>query len=203
MSMRTSILNRMSRPSHKETILTHGLALIHKRGFSHASVRDITAAANVPNGSFTNHFASKEEFGLAVLDIYVGNGAELMARTVLDTSRPPLERLIAYVDESIAGLEQVGVENGCLIGNFSAESDSASPAIRQRVAEIFKYRCASVAACIREAVSRGEVRADINCDDVGVFIIGSLQGATLLARSQHSMEPMRQVRRTLVDVVLR
>jgi TetR/AcrR family transcriptional regulator, transcriptional repressor for nem operon len=61
----------MSRPSNKEKLLTDGLRLVHERGFGASSVRDITQAAGVPQGSFTNHFASKEAFGLEILERYL------------------------------------------------------------------------------------------------------------------------------------
>jgi len=193
----------MSRASHKETILKHGLSVMHQRGYSNSSVRDITAAANVPNGSFTNHFSSKEEFGLAVLDVYVDSGMELMERTILNRALAPLERLIAFIDESIAGLGAVGVQNGCLIGNFASEMGQNSDAIRERIAGIFKQRCEAIANCVQEAIDSGILSADIDSDDLGAFIIGAMQGATLLAKSQNSMEPMEKLRRTLVGTVLR
>jgi TetR/AcrR family transcriptional regulator, transcriptional repressor for nem operon len=56
----------MPRPSNKEKLLTDGLQLVHQRGFGATSVRDTTQAAGVPQGSFTNHFASKEAFGLEI-----------------------------------------------------------------------------------------------------------------------------------------
>ena len=43
---------------------------MHERGFAGASVRDIVEAAKVPQGSFTNHFASKEAFCFEILDLY-------------------------------------------------------------------------------------------------------------------------------------
>src|SRR5690242_9670269 len=66
--IRTAIFYTMPKPSHRETILTEGLRVVHERGFAGASVRDIIEAAGVPQGSFTNHFASKEAFCLEVLD---------------------------------------------------------------------------------------------------------------------------------------
>jgi TetR/AcrR family transcriptional repressor of nem operon len=52
----------VAKPSNREKILTEGLRVVHERGFAGASVRDIVEAAKVPQGSFTNHFASKEAF---------------------------------------------------------------------------------------------------------------------------------------------
>ena len=47
--------------------MTNGLQVVLERGYVGASVRDIVEAAGVPQGSFTNHFASKEAFSLQVL----------------------------------------------------------------------------------------------------------------------------------------
>ncbi len=43
---------------------------MHERGFGGASIHDIVEAAKVPQGSVTNHFASKEVFCLEILDLY-------------------------------------------------------------------------------------------------------------------------------------
>ena len=45
-----------------------GLQVVHERGFAGASVRDIVQAAGVPQGSFTNHFGSKEALWYATVD---------------------------------------------------------------------------------------------------------------------------------------
>ncbi len=87
----------MPKPSHREILLTAGLRLVHEKGFSRASVRDIVTAAGVPQGSFTNHFRTKEQFGLAVLERYYGYIQELMERTLLNEKRQPLERIRSYV----------------------------------------------------------------------------------------------------------
>src|SRR5712671_1930160 len=95
----------VSKPSHREKILTAGLRVIHERGFARASVRDIVAAAGVPQGSFTNHFRTKEAFGLAVLERYYGFIGALIQRSLLNQRRRPLERIRGYLDELIAILE--------------------------------------------------------------------------------------------------
>ena len=59
----------MAKPSNRERILTEGLRVVHAHGYAGASVRDIVQAAGVPQGSFTNHFTSKEAFGLEILEI--------------------------------------------------------------------------------------------------------------------------------------
>ena len=89
----------MGRPSFRDKIIASGTQTVHERGFATVGLREITAAAGVAQGSFTNHFASKEEFGVAVLDHYFEQIRAVIARTLNDESRRPLERLRAYFDE--------------------------------------------------------------------------------------------------------
>src|SRR5271154_2185874 len=121
----------MAKPSHREKILTEGLRVVHQHGFAGASVRDIVQAAGVPQGSFTNHFASKEAFGLEILELYFTNSRKIIAETLLNEALPPLRRLHAYVDANKCRIAQDGRRNGCLFGNFSAETGEHGEPIRR------------------------------------------------------------------------
>jgi len=87
----------MSRISNREKILTNGLQVVLERGYVGASVRDIVEAAGVPQGSFTNHFASKEAFSLEVLDLYFANSHIVIGETLRNDALPPLGRLRALL----------------------------------------------------------------------------------------------------------
>jgi AcrR family transcriptional regulator len=119
----------MPRLSHRETLLHEGLRIVHERGFAGASVRDIVHAADVPQGSFTNHFASKEVFALEIIDLYLKSSRDVIRDTLHDLTRTPLARLAAYVDLNIARRSKNGVRHGCLLGNFAAEASEHSEAI--------------------------------------------------------------------------
>ena len=57
----------MRKPTNRDKLLAQGLRVVHQQGLAGASVRDIVQAAGVPQGSFSNHFASKEAFGVEIL----------------------------------------------------------------------------------------------------------------------------------------
>src|SRR5260370_5106502 len=154
----------MAKPSNREKILTEGLRVVHAHGFGGASVRDIVQAAGVPQGSFTNHFASKEAFGLEILDLYFANGSKVARETLRNDSLPPLLRLGAWIDANKNRLNQDGMRNGCLFGNFTAEASDHSEIIRHRLVEIFAAVQDSVAYCLRAAVKAGEVPPSVDCD---------------------------------------
>src|ERR1700678_4001876 len=112
----------MPKTSNRERILTEGLRVVHERGFANASVRDIVQAAGVPQGSFTNHFSSKEAFGLEIIELYYENTRGNINATLRNDALPPLARLTAYIDGTKDRLNEASMRNGCLIGNFTAEA---------------------------------------------------------------------------------
>jgi len=193
----------MTKTSNRERILAEGLRVVHQHGFANASVRDIVAAAGVPQGSFTNHFASKEAFGLEILERYFANSRRTIDETLRNDGRDPLERLGAYIDAHLDRLNRDKCRNGCLFGNFTAEASDNSEPIRTRVVEIFAETRAALAYCLKAAVAAGEITKPIDCDDIAAFIVSSLQGAILLAKAQRGPEPVERFKRILFAMVLR
>jgi TetR/AcrR family transcriptional regulator, transcriptional repressor for nem operon len=186
----------MPKPSHREILLTAGLRLIHEKGFSRASVRDIVTAAAVPQGSFTNHFRTKEQFGLAVLErYYYGYIKELMERTLLNEKRRPLERIRSYVNGLIDILEDGWTRKGCILGNFTAELTDDNEAIRRRVVEMFDEMQAAVKNCLKDAIRQGDLPRTAKAGELAGFFMSSQQGATLLCKAHRSVEPMRRFKR--------
>src|SRR5467141_476277 len=112
----------MSRISNREKILTNGLQVVLERGYVGASVRDIVRAAGVPQGSFTNHFASKEAFALEVVDLYYARSCKMMRETLGNEALSPLGRIRAYIEAYRSFLRQHGCQHGCLCGNIAAEA---------------------------------------------------------------------------------
>ena len=192
----------MPKPSHREKLLHVGMQVVHERGFGGASVRDIVQAAGVPQGSFTNHFTSKEAFGLEVIDLYFENACALMRRTLRNDDLPPLQRLRAFIDDGNTG-DEAGVKNGCLFGNFTAEANDCGEAIRLRVVEAFAELQAALAYCLRAAVKAGEIAPSTDCDELAAFILASVQGARLLAKAQRSPLPVERFKHVLFTEVLK
>jgi TetR/AcrR family transcriptional repressor of nem operon len=192
----------MSRISNRDRILSEGLRVVHEQGFGGASVRDIVNAAGVPQGSFTNHFASKEAFGLEILNLYFANNKELLAKTVLDETQPPLRRLRKYIAAIKAVVEQNDMRTGCMLGNFSAEVTHCDGMIRTRLAEIFTELRVAVMVCLKAAVKAKELPAGFKVTETAGFIISALQGAILLSKAHRNVAPIEQFEQILFSKVL-
>src|SRR4051794_2117670 len=193
----------MPKPSHRDRLLQVGLDVVHAQGFAGASVRDIVQAAGVPQGSFTNHFTSKEAFALEVIDLYFARSRENIARTLRNDALPPLQRLRTYIDLNKERLTTNGTRNGCLLGNFTAEASWASEPIRQRLLQIFAEVQAALAYCLRTAVKAGETDPALDCDETAAFIVASMQGASLMSKALRSTLPTERFKEVLFSSVLK
>jgi TetR/AcrR family transcriptional repressor of nem operon len=192
----------VSRISNKEKILANGLQVMLERGYVGASVRDIVEAAGVPQGSFTNHFASKEAFSLEILDIYFAHNRVVITDTLRNDALPPLKRLRAYIDASITAIKNHGTKNGCLVGNFAAEASDHSEIIRKRVSAIYAELREAVTDCLKAAVKDGELPKSLKVSEVASFIVAGLQGAWLVSKVERDLAAAENFKKTLFSTVL-
>ena len=153
-----------------------------EQGYCGASVRDIVQAAGVPQGSFTNHFPSKEAFCLSSWTGTLTSCKQNIEKTLRNDATAPLERMRAWVDLQIRYVEQAGMRNGCLIGNYGVEASDHSESIRRRLVEIFAEIHESVVYCLKAAVTAGDLSSATDCDELAHFLYASLQGAILSRR---------------------
>jgi TetR/AcrR family transcriptional regulator, transcriptional repressor for nem operon len=182
----------MPRPSLREKILTEGFKIVLEQGYCGATVRDIVRAADAPQGSFTNHFESKEAFCLELLIRYFAMLQENITKTLRNDSLRPLSRLRQWFDIQLGFLERAEFRNGCLIGNFSAEVGAHSETINKKLAEMYADIHESVVYCLKAAVKAGELPATVDCKDLAHFLYASLQGAILQSKVERSGLPMKR-----------
>ncbi len=192
----------MGRPSLREKILQSGMQTVHELGYSAAGVREITAEASVPQGSFTNHFPSKEAFGLAVLDRYFEGIEVTMTATLGDESRTPVARLRAYFEAVSGRLMEAGWRHGCLIGNLSLETVEHSEPFRDRLTQVMAAITDRFASTVKAAQDCGEVRADLPADEIASALMSSWQGAMLWMKVHRSGAPIERFTRVTLAAYL-
>jgi TetR/AcrR family transcriptional regulator, transcriptional repressor for nem operon len=192
----------MGRTSFKDKIISSGMRTVHKRGFATVGLREITAVAGVAQGSFTNHFASKEVFGVAVLNYYFDQLRCVIAKTLRNDSRLPLERLNAYFDTIIALFAEAQWRYGCLAGNMSLEATEHSEQIRVRLSEIFAEWTVPFGDVIRDAQASGYVRDDLDADDVGSALLEAWHGAMLRMKVDRTSAALDRFKRLTLPALL-
>jgi TetR/AcrR family transcriptional regulator, transcriptional repressor for nem operon len=193
----------MPKPSLRDTILDAGLKAMCRTGYHGTSVRDVTAAAGAPQGSFTNHFRSKEAFASEVLDRYFASVRGLVAEALEDTSLTPRSRLRRYLDLITGRLEGDGFNRGCLIGDLSLEASGSNEMLRTQLDAIFREWRAPFASCIAEAQASGEIASDFEAGELAEFLLASWQGAILRMKVERSPAALERFKKIAFQTVFR
>ncbi|MDD3326168.1 MAG: TetR/AcrR family transcriptional regulator [Zoogloea sp.] len=174
----------------RELLLRAGLEVLTEKGFSATGIDEILGRAGVPKGSFYHYFASKEAFGLGLIERYGEFFARKLDRHLDNRSLPPLARLHAFVDDARAGMARLGYRRGCLIGNLGQEMGSLPESFRARLKETFEDWQARFSACLKEAQEAGEVARSADTDQLAAFFWIGWEGAVLRAKLEQSARPL-------------
>jgi TetR/AcrR family transcriptional regulator, transcriptional repressor for nem operon len=193
----------MPKPSNRDRILEAGLKVMFRQGYGGAGVRDIVAEASAPQGSFTNHFRSKEDFAREVLDLYFDHTKRAVVEALEDRSLGPRERLRRYLDIITGRLAGAEFGRGCLIGDFSLEAAPQSEMLRTRLAEIFAEWRSPFAACIAEGQGVGEIARTFAPEDLAEFLLSSWEGAILRMKVERNVEPLERFKRIVFATVFK
>lgn len=192
----------MPRISKKADLRQAGLGVMLRRGYAACGVRELTAAAGAPLGSFSNHYRSKESFAADVLDLYFEQMDAVMASTIDDASRAPRARIDAYLDRITERLAADKFERGCLIGDFSLEIPSASEELRRKLLDLYARWERRFAACIKAGQKDGSIRKDMQAGELAELLITGWEGAILRAKVTRAAAPLERFRRTVLPGLL-
>jgi TetR/AcrR family transcriptional repressor of nem operon len=192
----------MGRPSLRDQFIESGISTLHHGGFFATGVREISAQAGAPQGSFINHFGSKGAYGVAVLDRYFERTEAIIAETLGDETRCGADRLAAYFDVVVGALEGAGWRYGCMISNMSLEASEHSEAMRARLEEIFVKLTQHFSAAILAGQATGDVRSDLDADDLADVVLSSWHGAMLRMKVERSPRAIQRFKRLMLSTFL-
>jgi TetR/AcrR family transcriptional regulator, transcriptional repressor for nem operon len=184
----------------RQRILERAAPLLNRQGFQGAPVSEIMRVTGLQKGGLYNHFESKEELALAAFDLLM----ERIHRKVGDVHRrheSPLAQLTAHVQLITSGGTET--EGGCPMANSIVESDDANPALRARVAKVLEqWRCL-LTHTIAKGIVAGEIRADVNPDEVATRFICALEGGHLLRHFYDDGRYLKQMGDFLIEYIER
>lgn len=165
----------------KESIVAAALDTLHRQGFNATGVQDITDAAGVPKGSFYNHFESKEELGIEVIERYWQRALAHLGG-LNDTNVAPIVRLKSYFRSLDEISRKTKYQRGCLIGNMATEMSDQSRPIRERLAIVMAAWTRGIESCVREAQADGSMRRDIDAKMIASFLLNAWEGTVMRAK---------------------
>lgn len=176
----------------KRALVWCGTELLTERGFQVTGIDEVLKRVGVPKGSFYHFFASKHEFGEAVIQNYVEYYARKMAGIFDDETTSPLSRLRTFVEDAKRGMLKYGYRRGCLIGNLGQELASLDDTFREQLETVLIAWERRVEGCLRQAIDAGELAPESDAAAISRFFWIGWEGAVLRAKLTRNAEPLDQ-----------
>jgi TetR/AcrR family transcriptional regulator, transcriptional repressor for nem operon len=159
-------------------ILDAAEQLVQVRGFNGFSYADVAAELGITKAALHYHFAAKADLGAALISRYANRFADSLAD--LDARCGAASaRLTGYAE-----LYQKVLSNRrmCLCGMLAAEYQTLPQAMQDAVVSFFNASEAWLATVLEAGRDEGSLRFTGSAADTARLIIGTLEGAMLLAR---------------------
>lgn len=187
----------------KQKIIEIGARIIHQKGYHHTGIQEVLKAAGIPKGSFYFYFASKEDFGLQVIDYFNNMYLDLVTPIVSDQSLSPVQRLEKIFDWFSGHFKKMDYTCGCPIGNLSQEMGDLSPAFRSKLKESIDLMVGVVARLLQEGKDAGKVPPGLDLEETANFIVSGWHGALIRMKIVKAAEPLENHKRFIFQTLLR
>jgi TetR/AcrR family transcriptional regulator, transcriptional repressor for nem operon len=192
-----------NRSDTREQIIRAGTEIMLQKGFNTTGLEAVLQEANVPKGSFYYYFASKEDFGLAVIDRFAEESLRKLDEFLREKKYSPLARIRNYLEAGVAAMQECACTRACLIGKLSEEMATQSEIFRKRLETVFQGRKRRFADCLEEAKKAKQVSAECNPDRLAEFLLMGWEGACVRSKVTRSVAPMEDFLEVLFGKVLR
>lgn len=186
----------------KNKLIAAGAELFLIHSYQGTGINDILKACGVPKGSFYNYFPSKEDFALEVVDYHIEKSKIFVKENLCNNNLSPLDRISAYLDSISQGMVDCNFAMGCAFGTMAQEMSGLSPKLRTALSKAFQIQVNHIVNCIEMGQRQGEIEAALDPTETAGFIMSSLQGAQIIAKTFLSGEPLHNVRHMVIDVLL-
>lgn len=174
----------------RQRILDTARKILASKGFSAVGLNEILSGARVPKGSFYHYFASKEEFGEALLQQYF---AGYLARTeaiLVSSPGNPGQRLLNFCQHWRSCYVDGDVHDQCLVVKLGAEVSDLSDAMRTILRDGTDRIIGLLAACLEQGRRDGSL-PEVEAPAVTAASLYQLWlGATLLSKFTRDSAPL-------------
>lgn len=174
----------------RDRIVDAALELFWFEGFEQTSLATVCERAEVNPGSLYYFFPAKDQLLEAALDRLLESMDEQLLRPAWEGMDDPVERIFALLGAYRRSLEMTDFDYGCPIGSISLERRHPPPGVRERLAANFDAWTAAVRGCLQQA--RERIPPGTDPDALATFVLTTMEGAVMLARTYRSMEPFDQ-----------
>ena len=180
---------REPRADTRRAILEAGIRSVLQKGYDRSGLAEILREAKVPKGSFYYYFASKEDFGLQLIEYWLEHYGEAEA-SLQDETLSPLTRVRRFFEARCRLFKRLKREYGTVVGMLLLEMATYNETFRCRVEKVLAGWQEQLTACLVEAQQAGELDPGRDARTLAEFCLISWEGAIQRARTIQNTAPL-------------
>jgi TetR/AcrR family transcriptional repressor of nem operon len=186
-------------PRTSERILDIAERLVQERGFNNFSYADIAKELGITKASLHYHFPGKAELGQALVERYADRFANALERIEQEVPSAPA-KLEAY-----AGLyaDVLRGRRMCMCGILAAEYQTLPEQMRAAVIRFFDENHDWLARVLAQGQAEHTLTITGSIDETAQSILGTLEGAMLVARPYGDMSRFDATTHQLIESLVR
>lgn len=195
----------MARPRKfdEHDVLDKATHIFIQNGYNGTSISMIMNATNLQKGSIYAAFKSKETLFLKCLERYMELNYRKM-RSKLDSETTPMQALENYIyDQILPHNVSSNQPQGNLIVNTMIENEPNIPQLQILLLTINERLSDAMANVIRQAQGEGQIRLDIEAEDIAAHIQVFMNGMQPFLRSGMKAEDIKEKTRFMLYELLR
>jgi TetR/AcrR family transcriptional repressor of nem operon len=170
----------------KQRIVGSAMRLFADRGYQATTIAEIARAAEANAGSIYFFFPTKQEILLAVLDTYCEGIEQMLLQPTWENVSDPIDRIFALLERYRSFLLETECRYGCPIGLLALELHEPDPPVREKLAANFDKWTSAIESCLQNAV--GRLPSEIDLRDLAIFILTTMEGGVMQARTYRHPE---------------
>jgi len=177
-----------------QRILDIAERLVQTRGFNGFSYADIASALTLTKASLHYHFPTKAELGTRLIERYEAGflkALEEIDRTTPD-ARDKLRRYAKIYADVLRNNRM------CLCGMLAAEYATLPKPMKEEMRHFFDENERWLSRVLEEGLASGSLRFTGSALDVARALVGSLEGAMMIARSYGEVARLETVADRLI-----
>ena len=184
----------------KEFIIEQAAELFNKNGYAGASISELMHVTGLKKGGIYNHFPSKEDIILDAFN-YSVKKYNYAIYAVYKDKESAIDKLLAIINFYKTYALKPVIDGGCPVINTAVDADNTQPVLKKRVRQVIEKWLNNLQEIIENGQESGEIQADITPRQAAVFILTTIQGGILLARTLETNATMEITIKQLVQYV--
>ncbi|GAA5151787.1 MULTISPECIES: TetR/AcrR family transcriptional regulator [Amycolatopsis] len=175
------------RTDTRQRMLDSAADLFHTQGYHATGLNQLVNAGGAPKGSLYFHFPGGKEQLAAEAVTLSGERVAVQLRDLLHAAPDPGTAIVSVLEALAHNLIESDFRRGCPIATVAVDAGESA---------VIRDACASGYTSWRDVIADYLVREgfpDQRAASLAVLALSAIEGALLLAKTQHDVAPLRTV----------